>query len=305
MIYDNVLELIGETPLVRVNKLAPKNSVLLAKLEYFNPACSIKDRVAYNMLIKAKQKDLINNETVIIEPTSGNTGIGLALCCSVMGLKSIFTMPENMSDERKKMLKGYGAELVLTPKDEGMQGAVNKAIELSKKIENSFIPSQFTNPDNPAAHRQSAMEIWRDTNGKVSRVVAGIGTGGTISGIGKTLKALNPEIKIVGVEPEESPLISQGNAGLHKIQGIGANFIPETFNKSFVDKIVTVKSNDAIQFAKKLAQTEGMLCGISSSAAMKAALDEILNSDNSEENKITVVIMPDYGERYISTELFE
>lgn len=302
MIYDNILELIGETPLVKVNKLAPENSTILAKLEYFNPANSVKDRVAYNMLLKAKKDGLINDKTVIIEPTSGNTGIGLALCCAVTGLKSIFTMPESMSDERKKMLKGYGAELVLTPKEEGMQGAVNKALELSKEIENSFIPSQFTNPNNPAAHRQTAMEIWRDTNGKVARVVAGIGTGGTISGIGKTLKALNSEIEIIGVEPEESPLLTRGSAGLHKIQGIGANFAPETFDVSVVDKILTVKGNDAVQMAKELAKKEGMLCGISSGAAMKAALDEI-KAD--ETDKITVVIMPDYGERYISTELFE
>jgi len=300
MIYDNILELIGETPLVKINKLVPSNTLVLAKLEYFNPANSIKDRVAYNMLIKAMREGKINSESVIIEPTSGNTGIGLALCASVLGLRSIFVMPETMSQERKKMLKGYGAELVLTSGDLGMQGAVDKAIELAKEIPNSYIPSQFTNPDNPAAHRQTAMEIWRDTNGKVTRVVAGIGTGGTISGVGKTLKALNPQIEIIGVEPSESPLLTQGFAKPHKIQGIGANFIPQTYDSTVVDKIVAVSDFDAIECAKSLAKFEGMLCGISSGAAFKAALEQEL-----KEGEITVVIMPDYGERYISTELFE
>ena len=302
MIYDNILELIGETPLVRINKLGGGNLPLYAKLEYFNPANSIKDRVAYNMLLKAKQRGEINENSVIIEPTSGNTGIGLALCSAALGLRAILVMPESMSNERKKMLKGYGAELVLTPKELGMKGAVDKAVELSKNIENSFIPSQFTNPDNPEAHRQTAMEIWKDTNGKVQRIVAGIGTGGTVSGIGKTLKALNPEIEIVGIEPEESPLITKGEAGAHKIQGIGANFIPQTLDKGMVDRFLTIKGDDAIKCAKELAKREGILCGISAGAAMKGALD-VISAES--EKKFTVVMMPDYGERYISTELFE
>ena len=303
-IYDNIIQLIGNTPLVKINKINPGVATIVAKLEYFNPANSVKDRPAMNMLKMAEQQHLVNEHTLIIEPTSGNTGIGLAMCCAQKGLRIILTMPESMSLERRKMLAGYGAELILTPAALGMQGAVDKAIELNELYTNSFIPSQFTNKYNTEIHElTTAEEVWNDTDGKVDIFVAGIGTGGTISGAGKKLKNYNPNIKTCGVEPAESPLITQGKASPHGIQGIGANFIPEILDISVIDEMQTITTEDAIACAKMLAKKEGLLCGISSGAAMQAAI----NLSNRPENKgkLIVVILPDYGERYLSTKLFE
>ncbi len=290
MIYNNVTELIGNTPLVKYD------DNICVKLEYFNPSNSIKDRAAYSMLKYAQERGEINNDTVIIEPTSGNTGIGLAMCCAVMGLKIIICMPESMSEERKKSISAYGAELVLTPKEKGMQGSVDKAIELSKKYPNSFIPMQFSNMDNPKAHKQTAKEIFDATEGKVDIVVAGIGTGGTAIGLKKYFKELKPEIKVFGVEPFESPLFTEGKAGAHKIQGIGANFIPEICKENILDGILTVKGDDAIEEAKNLAKKHGMFVGISSGANVLAAK----GLEKKYPNKLIVAIAPDSGERYLS-----
>lgn len=294
---ENILNLIGNTPLVRINKLNDGNSLVLAKVESFNPAGSVKDRPALNMIEDAERKGLINKDTVIIEPTSGNTGIGLAMVCAVRGYRMILTMPETMSEERRKLLQAYGAELVLTEGAKGMQGAVNKALELSKKYPNSFIPQQFSNPANPEIHtRTTAEEIWHDTDGKVDFVVAGVGTGGTISGIARALKAKNKNIKAVAVEPLSSPLLSKGQAGPHKIQGIGANFVPDNFDKKVIDEIFTVSNEDAIETARRCAKEEGILCGISSGASIYAA------NEYSKKNtgKVIVAILPDTGERYLS-----
>ena len=290
MIYNNVTELIGNTPLVKYD------DNICVKLEYFNPSNSIKDRAAYSMLKYAQERGEINNDTVIIEPTSGNTGIGLAMCCAVMGLKIIICMPESMSEERKKSISAYGAELVLTPKEKGMQGSVDKAIELSKKYPNSLIPMQFSNMDNPKAHKQTAKEIFDATEGKVDIVVAGIGTGGTAIGLKKYFKELKPEIKVFGVEPFESPLFTEGKAGAHKIQGIGANFIPEICKENILDGILTVKGDDAIEEAKNLAKKHGMFVGISSGANVLAAK----GLEKKYPNKLIVAIAPDSGERYLS-----
>ena len=295
-VYDNVLELIGKTPLVKYS------DNLFLKLEFLNPSHSIKDRASFYMLKEAEKQGLINKDTVIIEPTSGNTGIGLAMCCAVMGLKIIIVMPESMSLERRKLIQGYGAELVLTPKEEGMQGAVNKAAELKKEYPNSFIPMQFANPANPLAHVETtSKEIFEDTDGKVDIFVAGIGTGGTAIGMAKGLKALKPEVKVYGLEPEESPLLTEGHAGSHKIQGIGANFIPEIIKQGTLDGVVTVKGDDAIQMAKEVARTKGILCGISSGANILAG--KKLAEENPD--KIVVTVVCDFGERYLSTELFD
>lgn len=295
-VYDNVLELIGKTPLVKYS------DNLFLKLEFLNPSHSIKDRASFYMLKEAEKQGLINKDTVIIEPTSGNTGIGLAMCCAVMGLKIIIVMPESMSLERRKLIQGYGAELVLTPKEEGMQGAVNKAEELKKEYPNSFIPMQFANPANPLAHVETtSKEIFEDTDGKVDIFVAGIGTGGTAIGMAKGLKALKPEVKVYGLEPEESPLLTEGHAGSHKIQGIGANFIPEIMKQGVLDGIVTVKGDDAIKMAKEVARTKGILCGISSGANILAG--KKLAEENPD--KIVVTVVCDFGERYLSTELFD
>lgn len=290
MIYNNVTELIGNTPLVKYD------DNICVKLEYFNPSNSIKDRAAYSMLKYAQERGEINNDTVIIEPTSGNTGIGLAMCCAVMGLRIIICMPESMSEERKKSISAYGAELVLTPKEKGMQGSVDKAIELSKKYPNSFIPMQFSNMDNPKAHKQTAKEIFDATEGKVDIVVAGIGTGGTAIGLKKYFKELKPEIKVFGVEPFESPLFTEGKAGAHKIQGIGANFIPEICKENILDGILTIKGDDAIEEAKNLAKKHGMFVGISSGANVLAAKE----LEKKYPNKLIVAIAPDSGERYLS-----
>ena len=290
MIYNNVTELIGNTPLVKYD------DNICVKLEYFNPSNSIKDRAAYSMLKYAQERGEINNDTVIIEPTSGNTGIGLAMCCAVMGLRIIICMPESMSEERKKSISAYGAELVLTPKEKGMQGSVDKAIELSKKYPNSFIPMQFSNMDNPKAHKQTAKEIFDATEGKADIVVAGIGTGGTAIGLKKYFKELKPEIKVFGVEPFESPLFTEGKAGAHKIQGIGANFIPEICKENILDGILTIKGDDAIEEAKNLAKKHGMFVGISSGANVLAAKE----LEKKYPNKLIVAIAPDSGERYLS-----
>ncbi|MDD3237583.1 MAG: cysteine synthase A [Candidatus Gastranaerophilales bacterium] len=303
-IYENITELVGNTPLVKINNINHGNATILAKLEYFNPSNSLKDRAAKYMLEMAQKEGLVNKDTVVIEPTSGNTGIGLAMCAAQKGLKMILTMPESMSEERKKMLKGYGAELVLTPATAGMQGAVDKAIELSKEYQNSFIPSQFTNKYNPQIHElTTAEEIWKDTDGKVDVVIAGIGSGGTITGTAKRLKELKENVYSVGVEPKESPLLSHGHAGSHGIQGIGANFVPENYKSEFVDEIFDVPTEKAIETAKNLAKKEGILTGISSGAAMYAALE--LAKLDEYKGKFIVAILPDFGERYLSTPLFK
>ena len=292
-VYNNVIDLIGKTPLVKYNEN------IYLKLEFLNPSHSVKDRASYYMLKDAKESDKINDNTVIIEPTSGNTGIGLAMCCAVMGLKIIIVMPENMSEERKKLIKGYGAELVLTPKEKGMQGAVEKAKELAKELTNSFIPMQFSNMSNPKVHIETtSKEILEDTDGKVDIVVAGIGTGGTAIGI---KKGLGDKAKVYGVEPFESPLITNGVAGPHKIQGIGANFITDIYKSGELDGVITVKGDDAIKEARNLAKTKGIMCGISSGANLYAAKE--LAKQNPD--KLIVTIMCDFGERYLSTELFE
>lgn len=300
-IANDLTELIGNTPLVRINKLSTGN--ILAKVESFNPAGSIKDRPAFNMIEKAEKQGLIDKDTVIIEPTSGNTGIGLAMVCAIKGYKMILTMPETMSLERRKLLKAYGAELVLTEGSKGMQGAVDKAIELSKKYPNSFIPQQFDNPANPEAHiKTTSEEIWRDTDGKVDVIVAGVGTGGTITGIAKGLKKHNPNIKAIAVEPESSQVLAGKPAGAHKIQGIGANFVPKNFDYNVVDEIISVSDEDSMETARKLATEEGILCGISSGAAMYAAIE--ISKQPEYKDKMIVVILPDLGERYLSSELF-
>lgn len=304
MIYNNILELIGKTPLVKLNKLNDTEAEIALKLEFFNPSGSVKDRAAYYMLKEAQKEGKINKDTLIIEPTSGNTGIGLAMCAAAMGLRFIATMPESMSLERRKMIAAYGAELVLTQKELGMQGAVDKALELNRENPNSFIPSQFTNPANTLAHIETtAEEIFNDTDGKVDIVVAGIGTSGTSMGISTRLKELKPSVQVFGVEPTESPLLTEGHAHPHKIQGIGANFVPGLYNREKLDGLITIKGDDAIVAARELGQKEGVLVGISSGANLKAALDLAKKPEN--KGKLIVAIMCDFGERYLSTELFE
>lgn len=304
MIYNNILELIGKTPLVKLNKLNDTEAEIALKLEFFNPSGSVKDRAAYYMLKEAQKEGKINKDTLIIEPTSGNTGIGLAMCAAAMGLKFIATMPESMSIERRKMIAAFGAELVLTQKELGMQGAVDKALELNRENPNSFIPSQFTNPANTLAHIETtAEEIFNDTDGKVDIVVAGIGTSGTSMGISTRLKELKPSVQVFGVEPTESPLLTEGHAHPHKIQGIGANFVPGLYNREKLDGLITIKGDDAIAAARELGQKEGVLVGISSGANLKAALDLAKKPEN--KGKLIVAIMCDFGERYLSTELFE
>ncbi len=302
-IFDNVLDLIGNTPLVKINNLNQGKAFIVAKLESFNPGGSVKDRPALNMIEDAEKKGLINKDTVIIEPTSGNTGIGLALVCAVKGYKMILTMPETMSVERRKLLSAYGAELVLTSGDKGMQGAVDKAEELHREIKNSFIPQQFNNPSNPEIHeRITAEEIWTDTDGKVDVIVAGVGTGGTISGIAKGLKAKKKSVKAIAVEPFNSQVLQGRSPSSHAIQGIGANFIPQNFEKDFIDEIVAVKDEDAMETARNIAKKEGILAGISSGASMYVALE--LSKKEEYAGKTIVVILPDTGERYLSSALF-
>ena len=306
-IKNGFLDLVGQTPLVRLNNLIKKEGLeadVLAKLEYFNPAGSVKDRIAKEMILDAMEKGLINENTTLIEPTSGNTGIGLSAVATSLNLKIIITMPETMSVERRNLMKAYGAELVLTPGSEGMKGAIAKAKELASQIENSFIPGQFENPANPTAHyKTTGPEIYEQTEGKVDIFVAGVGTGGTISGIGKYLKEKNPEVKVVAVEPASSPVLSTGKGGAHKIQGIGAGFVPETLDTKIYDEIITVENEDAFATGKEMAKTEGILVGISSGAALYAAKELAKKEENA--GKTIVVLLPDGGDRYLSTPLIQ
>ena len=304
-IAKSIIDLVGNTPIVELNRLEKKYDLkarLCAKLEYFNPAGSAKDRIAKAMILDAMEKGVINSESVIIEPTSGNTGIGLAFVCASFGMRAILTMPETMSKERQDLLKAYGAEIVLTDGKLGMQGAIDKANELAATIPNSYIPGQFSNPVNPKAHYDTTgPEIWNDTDGKVDIFVAGVGSAGTISGVGKYLKEKNPNIKIVAVEPEKSPLISGGVAGSHKIQGIGANFVPEILDKSVIDEVITISDEEAYAQTKELSE-EGIFVGISSGAAVAAGKKLALRSEN--EGKLIISFLADNGERYISTGVF-
>lgn len=305
-IYDSITELVGSTPLVQLNRWAKAHGLeatLLAKVESFNPAGSAKDRIALSMIREAEKAGKLKPGAVIIEPTSGNTGIGLASIAAARGYRAIFTMPETMSIERRKLLQAYGGEVVLTEGSKGMAGAVEKAEALAKEIPGSFIPSQFDNPDNPKAHMlTTGPEIWADTEGKIDCFIAGVGTGGTVSGTGRFLKAKNPNIRIVAVEPKASPLISEGVAGPHAIQGIGANFIPKNYDGSVVDEVIQVSNEDALATGRTLPQTEGFLVGISSGAALWAATQVALRPEM--KGKTIVVMLPDSGERYLSTALY-
>ena len=304
--YKNITDLIGNTPLLELeNYRSTKNlgAAIFGKLEYFNPAGSVKDRIAKAMIEDAEAKGLLKSDTVIVEPTSGNTGIGLAAVAAARGYKVILTMPETMSVERRNLLKAYGAQVVLTEGVKGMKGAIEKAQELAAENENSFIPSQFTNTANPRAHRNTTgPEIWNDTDGKVDIFVAGVGTGGTISGVGEYLKSQNPDVKVVAVEPAGSPVLSGGKPGPHKLQGIGAGFVPETLNTEIYDEIIKVQNEDAFKTGSVLAKTEGLLVGISSGAAIWAAAQLAKRPEN--KGKIIVALLPDTGERYLSTPMF-
>lgn len=306
-VYKSLTELIGKTPLLELSKVEEKNGLkakVLAKLEYFNPAGSVKDRIAKAMIDDAEEKGLLKEGSVIIEPTSGNTGIGLASVAAARGYKTIIVMPETMSIERRKLMKGYGAELVLTDGAKGMKGAIAKAKELAETTPNAYIPGQFENPANPEIHRKTTgPEIWADTDGQVDFFVAGVGTGGTISGTGEYLKSQNPALKVVAVEPATSPVLSKGVAGPHKIQGIGAGFVPDTLDTKVYDEIITVENDDAFDTAKAVAHTEGLLVGISSGAALWAALQLAKRPENA--GKTIAVLLPDTGERYLSTPLFD
>lgn len=305
-IYKGAIELIGNTPLVEainIEKSLELEATILLKLEYFNPAGSVKDRIARVMIEDAEKKGLLKKDTVIIEPTSGNTGIGLAAIATAKGYRVILTMPESMSVERRNILKAYGAEIVLTDGAKGMKGAIAKAKELAEKNPNSFIPGQFENPSNPEAHRKTTgPEIWNDTDGKVDFFISGVGTGGTITGTGEYLKSKDPNIKVIAVEPKDSPVLSQGIAGPHKIQGIGAGFIPNTLNTKIYDEIIAVSNEEAFEKSKLIAKTEGILVGISSGAALYAGLEIAKRPEN--KGKTIVVLLPDSGDRYYSTALF-
>lgn len=306
-IYGSISELVGGTPLLELSGFEKKYGIsarILAKLEYFNPAGSVKDRVAKEMIEDAERRGVLTNGSTIIEPTSGNTGIGIAALAVSKGYRVIIIMPDNMSRERQTLMRAYGAELVLTGGALGMSGAIAKAQELAKDIENSFIPSQFTNPANPEAHRKTTgPEIWNDTDGQVDIFVAGVGTGGTLSGIGGYLKTQNPNVKIVAVEPASSAILSGGKAGSHKIQGIGAGFVPETLDTEVYDEVIAIRDEDALCFAREIAASDGVLVGISSGAALCAARELATREENKGKN--IVVLLPDTGERYLSSELFE
>lgn len=306
-IYKNLTELIGNTPLLELGNYSKTHQVeatLLGKLEYFNPAGSVKDRIGFAMIKDAEAKGLINQNSVLIEPTSGNTGIGLAFAAAALGYRLMIVLPESFSVERRKLLKALGAELILTPAAEGMLGAVRKAEELAASIPHSFIPQQFSNPANPQIHRETtAEEIWKDTDGGVDIFVAGVGTGGTVSGVGRLLKERKPGVQVIAVEPAASPVLSGGKPGGHLIQGIGANFVPGNFDPAVVDEIVQVRNEDAFEAARSLARTEGLLVGVSSGAAIHAAVQISKRPGNKGKN--IVVILPDTGERYLSTPLFE
>ena len=304
-IAEDITALVGNTPMVRLNKLAKGlPATVVVKLEFYNPAGSVKDRIALSMISDAEKRGILDKDTVIIEPTSGNTGIGLAFVSAARGYRLILTMPESMSIERRKILKAFGAELVLTPADKGMKGAIAKAEELAGEHPKSFIPQQFQNPANPEIHRlTTAEEIWNDTDGKADILVSGIGTGGTITGISEVIKKKKPSFRTVAVEPADSPILSGGQPGPHKIQGIGAGFVPDVLNTEIIDEIVTVSNEDAFKTARRLFREEGIFCGISSGAATHAALEVAGRPEN--KDKLIVVILPSTGERYLSTALFE
>ncbi len=305
-IYKNVTELIGNTPILELSNIEKKEGLeatLLAKLEYFNPAGSVKDRIAWAIIKDALDSGKLTKDSVIIEPTSGNTGIGLSAVAASLGIRTIIVMPDTMSVERRNLMKAYGAELVLTDGAQGMKGAIAKADELVKEIPGGFIPGQFVNPVNPKAHRETTgPEIWKDTEGKVDIFVAGVGTGGTITGVGEYLKSQNPNVKVVAVEPASSPVLSDGKAGPHKIQGIGAGFVPKTYDAAVIDEVFDVENDDAIRTGREVAQSEGLLVGISAGAALYAAIEVAKRPEN--KGKKIVVLLPDTGERYLSTVLY-
>ena len=303
-IYDSVIDTIGNTPLVRINRLVTGDATVLAKLEFFNPLASVKDRIGAAMIEAAEQAGKLDSDTLLIEPTSGNTGIALAFVCAAKGYRLLLTMPESMSVERRKVLKALGAEIVLTPAAAGMKGAIAEAERIHAETPNSMIPQQFSNPANPEVHRNTtAEEIWRDTDGKVDYLIAGVGTGGTITGVAEVIKSRKPDFKAVAVEPTDSPVLSGGQPGPHKIQGIGAGFVPEVLNTDIIDEVIQVSNEQAVQMARDCAAQEGILVGISSGAALTAAAQVAARPE--AEGKTIVVIIPSFGERYLSTVLFE